>query len=1113
MAQPTAVSPSSPPEGPSLARSNSRASTASTGTSLKRRSRTRTRTLTVSRQRGKSVSRADGGKGAGAEGASRPGHLDGTPPLPAPVFCDEPEEMEMVGSEHAETSMLPGDPPPVARTGRVARQPVPIKQEAAKMSAAGRGRALSSAAPREPPHPALARDTRSERGPARNRLRGMSLPRQAFRNNGSADSSAQPSPLTPAEAFHTVPAIQVAEGERPNPRDSILTQVSATSSSVYPASTSSGSCADSSVFPHSIDGHRDDESFSPEIVSPCGSDFDPDDVSYRLRLLVNNNYFLPPAHNKPSPLALAPQNNKRQSTKPPNSSFLDFFRKGRSKSKPTTPDAASPPPIDLLPGPILRTTSDSTTASGYVSRPHAQSSPPIPGHTHAHPPAATRVVVLREKMDDLYTAAMQVEKEIKARSHPPRDEKSLDDVIDPTDVVDLPPSSGYPFAVQASAVYGLNVQDPVEAAFLAEQLPPPTSPGIWSTSTEEDSWRKALLHEAVSLSLNNTPDPSFITDPLSVPNSPTSLRKPVMLEQSPGSHTVLKVKHHISRPILDEANVRSEMAELDGQLTPIGNRPPLTGRSLTQPALSPTDSRPPWSPYGQPPVRAETPHQTLPLSPAPRRSLINPVFSVSQPDLTEGCSKEHGSAGPSEQDSRVSLQIVRKAVSSPGLSASREADHPRSLLSITPPPIRPRRSRGASPIPPDSRAPTSFSSYRSAMSESRCSDDQLSFVTPFDTDAEQRVPRPSVTISVISEGRPSFEEYSHPSPTASAFQDAVFGSCRPPSVLSRRSYVPETSPPSRGPSPLPSTAPPRHLTMSPPPRPSSSLSPTVLPPPPRAPAIKPIYRPSTSSRGSSDHVPAIATSIHRGSSMDVSSSPPLPGSPVSLAARRRAPSSSLSLRIPTEIIPPAIHSAPAPAPPTDFFDQLQSHPNAMDDLDTSDESSAEDDAPDDAPALADPPRPAASLHASPPASLMRLGNHSTPQFSSPPRTSDDAPPLVVDASDRKKPIGNTPSRPPPGTYFASKKKGLKGISPVPSTEALPPPGLFPESHDLGPSVPKSAPRRRPATANDAEERGKRWQRESIQKFDGMLQQHIVAERDRIKRITSHISSSTNKHSS
>ncbi|EMD34137.1 hypothetical protein CERSUDRAFT_107879 [Gelatoporia subvermispora B] len=1121
MAQPTAVFPSSPLDGASLVRSNSRVSTASTGASLRRRSRTRTKTLT-SRPRGKSLGRAEGGEGAGGfvDGTSPSGHFDDAPPLPiaTPQFCDEPEELDG-GSMHARASTPPGDQPPGAGTDRVERQPVRNTLDAAKASMGSADRARSLAASHELPPSALPRDIRSEGGPSRARLRGMSLPRPAFRNTGSSDSSAQPSPLTPADAPYSVPAIQVAGGERPNPRDSVLTQVSATSSSVYPASTSSGSCAESSVFPHSIEGHRDEESsFSPEIVSPGGSEFDPDDVSYRLRLLVNNNYFLPPAHNKPSPLALASQNNKRASTKPANSSFLDFFRRGRSKSKPTTPDAASPVATDLPAVPVLRTTSDSTTASGHVARPHARSMPPAPSHNLSRPPTATRVVVLREKMDDLHIAAREVEKEIKTRSHiPPREDKSEDDVIDPTDAVDLPLSSSYPFAVQASAVYGLNVNDPADAGVLAEHLPPPTSPGIWSTTSEEESWRKALLHEAVSLSLNNTPDPSFIatmTDPSIAPNSPTSPRESIP-EQPVDTRAALKVKHHISRPILDDVKIRSELAELEYQLEPTEQRPPLNSRSLTAPARSPMDPpHSPWNPY-QPPVRAETPHQPLPLSPAPRRSLINPVFSLSQPDLTES-SRDHGSAVPSERDSRTSLQIVRKAVSSPGLSASRELEHSRSMLSITPPPSsHTRPPRGISPNPPESRAPTAFSSYRSAMSESRYSDDQMSFVTPLDTDAEQRGPRPSVTISLISEGRPSFDEYSHPSPTASAFQDALFGSCRSPSVLSRRSYVPEASPPSREPSPLPA-GPPRQLAMSPPPRPSSSLMPTVLPPPPRPPPVKPVYRPSTSSRGSSDHVRR-AAAVSRGPSMDTSSSPPLPDSRLSIAERRRAPSTSLSLRIPTEDVPPAIHSAPAPAPPTDFFDQLQSHPNAMDDLDTSDESDTED-THDVTSIIVDSPQPAgtSSLRAPSTTSFTRLGNHSTPQFSSPPRPSDDLPPIAIDPSDRMKPIGNTPSLPPPGTYFASRKKGLRGISPVPSTEALVSTGLLPQSFSLSASPPPkspTSPRRRPATANDAEGRSKRWQRESLQKFDGMLEQHIAAERDRMKRIASHISSASNRNPS
>ncbi|KAJ6619691.1 hypothetical protein B0H10DRAFT_2024460 [Mycena sp. CBHHK59/15] len=188
-------------------------------------------------------------------------------------------------------------------------------------------------------------------------------------------------------------------------------------------------------------------------------EYDGDDVSYRLRLLVKNNYFLPPAHSKPSSSDFAVTlNAKKASRPPPTPTFFDIFRK--SRSKPSTP-TGSAQAFDLL-TPVLRTTSDSTTASGYAPQmPRRRSSSQTPGVHRGH-----------------------------------RDV----DIIDPTDTVDLPPpSAAYPFAVQAAALHGMGVQDSVGAAALADRLPP-RSPGAFSV---EDDWRKALLHAAVDHSLNN----------------------------------------------------------------------------------------------------------------------------------------------------------------------------------------------------------------------------------------------------------------------------------------------------------------------------------------------------------------------------------------------------------------------------------------------------------------------------------------------------------------------------------------------------------------------------------------------------------------------------------
>ena len=66
-------------------------------------------------------------------------------------------------------------------------------------------------------------------------------------------------------------------------------------------------------------------------------DFDTDDVSLRLQLLVNNSYFLPPAHSKPKIVGLSNSDAGKRFPKPNAPGFFEFFCVGKAKSKPTTP--------------------------------------------------------------------------------------------------------------------------------------------------------------------------------------------------------------------------------------------------------------------------------------------------------------------------------------------------------------------------------------------------------------------------------------------------------------------------------------------------------------------------------------------------------------------------------------------------------------------------------------------------------------------------------------------------------------------------------------------------------------------------------------------------------
>jgi hypothetical protein len=899
------------------------------------------------------------------------------------------------------------------------------------------------------------------------------------------------------------------------------------SSSLYPASTSSESFPESSLqSPTKKDA--DASSFAPRIVN--SSDFDVDDVSYRLRLLVNNNYFLPPAHHKPSPLSLTSQNppQAQKVPKPATPGFFDFFRIGKSKSKSTTPVCRSPTAVEHPP-PLLRTTSDSTTAGGYVQRSPAASEARVtaglPFAAAAANSSQSRVVVLRERMDDLMAAAKQAERDIKSRGEGRKARSvtspntTFDDVVDPTDAVDLPPlPAGHPFAAQISALYGLGPGESVGADLLANQLPP--SPGVWSMSSEEESWRKAILQEAVSLSLSESPEQSFSSMSPSSPESPSPrffrAQDEEKVEECASPSTPKPAPPLIGQRILEPLELSS--ATQDGTtLSPLSGVQSLSSAqptsSATQLALGTLSL--PWRTSLNPP-RAETPAATQPLTPPPPRKPFSPLHhSFSTDDLYRSAGME-----PERSQQRSFLHALRRVVSSPRLSAVPDQQL-EPITFVGSPEFIGRHLSSVSPSPDLAvRDTIALSSRPSTTSLLRASplfsdDDSLVYATPMDYTEDEPPSRPSMTLSIPTIGRPSMSDYPNPSPTASAFhdavlQDAVFGSYRASSPMHvRRSHAGSITvgSPVR-------PAIPRRTTATPPPRESSTFG-TVLPPPPRSPAIKPIFRPSTVSSNTLAHTTSSHASSPLSSSFEVESNLPLSSNPSidhSLTERRGLPTLQ-SLQIPSELITPAIHSAPAPASPTAFFDRIQSHPNAMDDLETSDESDNEEEAtlpvpPPVMPSTMPPPSPKTTAssdssvksglsrpsQSSARPSIMRLGNHSSPHLGSNSGQEMEFP--AFDGLDPKKPIGNIPEK---GTFFTarSRKKSGKGQATFP---------LPVESSSVVRTVGTRPARSQSTTSSKADKKERAWQRESLQRFDGMLLEHMAAERATIKRITSNISS-------
>ena len=228
---------------------------------------------------------------------------------------------------------------------------------------------------------------------------------------------------------------------------------------------------------------------------------------------MQNTYYLPPAHSKPfvDPCP-STDSSKKSPLKAASPTFFDIFKFGKKQSS-----GSEQKPTIAPSGPMLRTTSDTSTFSGFLSPqpskyPKQQLS--VPGIPTMRPePKKGRVVVVRERMEDLELVARQVEEDLKIREAERRRNASIssqsevlqDDLVDPTDCVDLPPApSNIFFGPQASILNGMGVETSVGAALLADQLPP-SSPAMWSTDSDDMAWRKALLHAAVDHSMNNTP--------------------------------------------------------------------------------------------------------------------------------------------------------------------------------------------------------------------------------------------------------------------------------------------------------------------------------------------------------------------------------------------------------------------------------------------------------------------------------------------------------------------------------------------------------------------------------------------------------------------------------
>lgn len=980
------------------------------------------------------------------------------------------------------------------------------------------------------------REACSENGERRSgqRPRGLSLPRHAFRNGSLSDSSEQPSPLTP-NAFNDIPPIPVFarnQRYRHRPQDSGFTHQSTTSSSVYPKSTSTESSYPS---PPSLPAQDMDDrhiiTVDPEDNPHLSElhEMDADDVSYRLRLLMQNTYYLPPAHSKPfaelSPSIDAPKKSPLKAASP---AFFDIFKFGKKQN------TAAEQKASLVPaGPMLRTTSDTSTFSGFLSPQIAKQTKqqlPIPVVPQLRQePKKGRVVVVRERMEDLEAVARQVEEDLRIReaerrrntSQSSHSEAVQDDLVDPTDSVDLPPAPlNIFFGPQSSILNGMGIESSVGAALLADQLPP-SSPAMWSTDSEDMVWRKAILHAAVDHSMNNTPvatpsrsrsssSPFLSLDAAASPPPPVPPLSPTLLQASKGNNKDTRSSespvptNESSYPLLRKTRILgqrilSQMIDEELDRSSPSNEA-ITDNdaklpNITEKALS-LNIKPS---SGYEPVRSTSPTvPTTPLLPPPRRLNTMSILSSDgalEIDPTQGSDKASSHLQASQSipvETRLSDEYATQFKSDAimfqtSLLASHDgSQHNSATLSA----VKPMFGEGSNAISDG----TSGSQYSD--------DDQETsrFHTPREHTlaSTQSLSRPSLnSMNSVSSSRTSaFHEFDHHESSASnSVVNTLGNNSRCPS---RNSDVEDV----------------RFTAMSPPPRVSSSLAYSALSPAPRPRIV-------------TSPMPII--SISEGQTYEAEEEDP--GTPTGPVANRLS-----------SLYPPNPASTPSsyPTSPISFFDAVEEQNNqdddgnflCFDDDDDEQEEDLEDNGSivssivnshysDPCGSVAGVLRTGSSLDVSriPPAPFTQYRNTSSPQLSQSSKIELGSG-LGYDARDRRA-IGHVPPIASHGTSWYTKPEKQR------EQQVVNPPRLSESTADR---VKHEAAKRnllgeknRPRTTGSNTEQHvwsnqsagssnvQAWRNEqnrqdqSMRRLDGLLIQHMEREKEVLKRITTTLS--------
>ncbi|KAL5485838.1 hypothetical protein ACEPAI_6880 [Sanghuangporus weigelae] len=999
------------------------------------------------------------------------------------------------------------------------------------------------------------RETRSENGQhwKGQRSRGVSLPRHAFRNSSVSDSSEQPSPLTP-NAFSGTPLVPVfatSRRFRHQPRDSGVTQQSTASSSIYPKSTSTEG---SYPYPPSLPA-QDMDVCHIITVDPADDshldalhEMDADEVSYRLRLLMQNNYYLPPAHSKPFNEVSSSDIPRKSLAKSSSPAFFDIFKVVKKKAAVSSDNKIASAP----PAPILRTTSDASTVSGLLRS--QQASAPVQRMRTAYsapqirPENKGRVVVVRERVEDLASVAKQAEQELKVReaerqrnaSDVSRSDRIQAHFVDPTDSVDLPlvrPSEF--FGPQAALLRGMGIDSSLGAALLADQLPP-SSPGSWSAESEDMAWRKAILHAAVDHSLNNssadTPARSVTS---SSPTRALDLHSPTSASASPSMISPSVTSPAMSIPPLpsrsmDEAKPSVITGHSEFSQKPIigqsilkciiddedGGQAPAHGELKRHESLElPTSQQPGGEAkksrgllVANEPERASSPTApTTPLQPPPRRS--NPTSSGSSSDNAQGQGEQEddsplvADASHLQADRDTTLRLSDVYESHVGLSGA--------FGKLTPPGSQ-HNSATVSAVKPGTAESSRTMENLSMTSGSHYSDDDGELST-FHT------PQEHTLASTIVGSRPSFGslsvprescESSQPSPTTSAFRDAYDRSQYTDSPVGH-SDINTLGGNSRIAS-----------------RASNHSDPyAIVSPPPRVSSMRVYNSMSASHRSRDANQPSrLVTDIARG--LGDATGQEEPGIPTALHVPR------LTVQ---DLLAQGSHSSPYTASPISFFDavEMQSHHDEEEssDSDNGDDHHDEDDEDEDgdnvsfvhddasvanssiggcksdsAGKIAIDPRAGSThslVHDQRHAldALLQHRNASSPQLSSRTALNERGTGLEHHAINHWRGISNVPQSSSHTTFWNKKHGKWHDVFPNP-------PRVSESTADwLKHEEAKIALAKRPQTASssvpgrDGRPHGGQedQQDSSVRRLDGMLIEHMEREKEVLKRITTTLS--------